>query len=232
MALDAVLAAIAAQDIEIIICLGDVAATGPQPQQVIERLKAIGCPVVMGNTDAWLLEPELKETTDTYTQRIQEIELWGAQQLSAADKEYLRTFQPTLVYPLTDGKMLLGYHGSPRSFNEQILPTTTQEELDQAFAGVHADILIGGHTHLQMLRRYRNMLLLNPGSVGLAFDPVWPFEDARNPPWGEYAIINIEGNSLNIELCRVPFDVQALIQAALTSGMPHADWWAGEWNIV
>ena len=87
VALEAVLAAITARDIEIIICLGDVAATGPQPQQVIERLRAIGCPVVMGNTDAWLLEPKLEETTDPFAQRIQDIELWGAQQLSTADKE-------------------------------------------------------------------------------------------------------------------------------------------------
>ena len=117
VALEAVLAAITARDIEIIICLGDVAATGPQPQQVIERLRAIGCPVVMGNTDAWLLEPKLEETTDPFTQRIQEIDLWGAQQLSTADKEYLSAFQPTLAYPLIDGKMLLGYHGLPRSFH-------------------------------------------------------------------------------------------------------------------
>ena len=232
VALEAVLTAIAAKDIGIIICLGDVAATGPQPQQVIERLRAIGCPVVMGNTDAWLLEPKLEETTDPFTQRIQDIDLWGAQQLSTADKEYLRAFQPTLAYPLTDGKMLLGYHGSPRSFHEQILPTTPQEELDQAFAGVHADILIGGHTHLQMFRRFRDMLVLNPGSVGLAFDPVWPLEDARNPPWGEYAVVNVEGSTLCVELCRVPFDVEAFIQAILNSGMPHAEWLANEWKAV
>ena len=50
-ALDAVLAAIESRKIKQIICPGDVAATGPQPREVIARLKQLGCPVVMGNTD-------------------------------------------------------------------------------------------------------------------------------------------------------------------------------------
>jgi predicted phosphodiesterase len=232
VAFEAVLAAIEAQNIEHIICLGDVAATGPQPQQVIERLKSMNCPVVMGNTDAWLLQPRLKETDDLYAQRMQDIELWGSQQLSTADKKYLRTFQPTVEYPLTEGKKLLGYHGSPRSFHDPILPTTPDEELDRLFEGRKADILVGGHTHTQMFRRYRDMLVLNPGSVGLPMDRVWPWDEIRNPPWAEYAIVQSEGNLLNVELHRVPFDVHAFIQALLTGGMPHAGWLAGDWNLV
>ena len=62
VALDAVLADIEALRPEQIVCLGDVAATGPQPRQAVERLRALGCPVVMGNADAWLLDPQPFET--------------------------------------------------------------------------------------------------------------------------------------------------------------------------
>lgn len=65
IALDAVLNAIAARKIQQIICLGDVAATGPQPREVIARLKQINCPVVMGNMDDWLLKPKLSADTAT-----------------------------------------------------------------------------------------------------------------------------------------------------------------------
>ena len=51
-ALDAVLAQIDAEGIERVVCLGDVATLGPQPREVIARVRALGCPVVMGNTDA------------------------------------------------------------------------------------------------------------------------------------------------------------------------------------
>ncbi len=57
VALEAVLTAISTQNITQVICLGDVASTGPQPCEVIKRLREIGCPVVMGNMDVWLLQP-------------------------------------------------------------------------------------------------------------------------------------------------------------------------------
>lgn len=230
VALDAVLADITAQQIEHIICLGDVAALGPQPREVLQQLQALGCPVVMGNTDDWLLQPKLQERSELDAQRMQDIELWGAQQLSLTDQEYIRTFQPTVEYTLGDGKALLAYHGSPRSYNEILQVTTPDAELEQAFAGFHADVMVGGHTHTQMLRRYKDGLVLNPGSVGLAMDSVSPLSEAHNPPWGEYAIVASENGRFHVELHRTPFDVQEFVRVALKSGMPHAEWFASEWS--
>ncbi len=53
-ALDAVLAALAAEPADRIVCLGDV-AVGPQPREVVARLRELNGPIVMGNADAWLL---------------------------------------------------------------------------------------------------------------------------------------------------------------------------------
>ena len=54
-ALEAALADIARQDVNATVCLGDVAELGPQPVAVIHRLRDLSIPVVMGNTDDWLL---------------------------------------------------------------------------------------------------------------------------------------------------------------------------------
>lgn len=230
VALDAALSAITAREITQIICLGDVAATGPQPREVIARLKQIGCPVVMGNTDDWLLKPELKEHDNPDKRRIQEIELWGAEQLSGEDRAYLASFQPTISYELEIGKQLLAYHGSPRSYSEHISPALPESDLDAALSGHQADIFIGGHTHMQMFRRHRRSLVLNPGSVGLAFDHAWPFDGAtRNAPWAEYAIIDTRDGELNVELHRALFDIRAFLNVTLASGMPHAEWAAADW---
>jgi predicted phosphodiesterase len=229
IALEAVLDAIATEGIEHIVCLGDVAASGPQPQQVVERLRELGCPIVMGNTDADLLNPHFEATDDTFKQYIQDIDLWCSQQLSDADKTFMHTFQPTIEYPLDDGKVLLAYHGSPRSFHERIQPITPEEQLDEAFSGSSAAIMAGGHTHMQMVRRYKDGLIINPGSVGLALDRASPLEEIHNPPWGEYAIIEVAGHKLTVELHRIPFDIQTFVQTIRTSGMPHADWLADEW---
>jgi predicted phosphodiesterase len=48
-ALEAVLADLAATQVDEIVCLGDVAATGPQPYETVAQLRALACPVVMGN---------------------------------------------------------------------------------------------------------------------------------------------------------------------------------------
>lgn len=232
VALEAILAEIAGQHIEHILCLGDVAAFGPQPLQVLARLQTLGCPVVMGNTDAELLNPQLLQPATGPTNRSQDIQRWGAQQLSEADKTYISSFQATISYPLAHGKTLLAYHGSPRSLRERLLPTTSEEDLEQAFAGYRADIMAGGHTHIQMFRRHEQMLVLNPGSVGMAMDRVSPIEEVHNPAWGEYAILNVKGNALNVELRRTPFDIDALHQAIYSSGIPHAEWLANEWKTI
>ena len=230
VALETVLAAIAQRNIDTILCLGDVAAGGPQAVEVIEQLQQLGCPVVMGNTDAKLLAIQPKQYKDQFSQMTHDIDMWCAQQLTDAHKAYIRTFQLTLTHALPHSRVLLAYHGSPRSFKELLLPTTPDEVLEEAFAGFQADIMVGGHTHMQMFRRYKDILVLNPGSVGASIDCFAPLEKVRNAPWAEYAILNTETNDLHVELFRVPFDIEKLIAITLASGMPHTEWSAGEWN--
>ena len=43
------------QKIDQIVCLGDAIQGGPQPAGVVQRLRRLNCPVVMGNADAWLI---------------------------------------------------------------------------------------------------------------------------------------------------------------------------------
>ena len=55
VALDAVLDDLACRRIIELVCLGDVAAGGPQPGEALRRLRALGGTVVRGNADDWLL---------------------------------------------------------------------------------------------------------------------------------------------------------------------------------
>lgn len=228
VALETVLADIAREAPDQIVCLGDVAADGPQPRQVLARLHALACPVVQGNTDEWLLNPQLHDVADDFWRIINDIEMWGVAQLSAEDRAFLQTFQRTVEIPLGAGKALLCYHGSPGSNEDQILATTPDEKLESMVSGYGATVLAGGHTHVPMLRRYRDKLLVNPGSVGMLF--IRQGETTYNPPWSEYALIDHSNDHLHIELRQVPLDVEAVRQAALNSDMPHAQWWAQDWK--
>ncbi len=222
VALEAVLTDIKEEHPDQIVCLGDVAAIGPQPREVIAQLKALNCSVVMGNTDVWLLNPPpLHEVTDENSRRVAEIVHWGAEQLSPADLDFLRTFQPTVEMPLGDGASLLCYHGSPHSNTDRIESTTSEDELDRMLAGFNATVMAGGHTHAQMLRRHRDVIVINPGSVS--------FQLTGHIRKAEYGLVSWQDSHLSIELRRVSLDVNAVIQAAHDSGMPHAQWWAGKY---
>lgn len=234
LALETVLADIARQGVDQTVCLGDVALAGPQPHEASQRLRAFGCPVIMGNCDAWMLDPPPPDQAkEGDAARLDDIERWSTEQLTEEDKSFFQTFQPTISLELGEGKTLLCFHGSPRSYDDIIRATTPDEELDDILAGVEADVLVGGHTHVQLFRRWQRSLLLNPGSVGLPFDGVppasGPATGLHNPAWAEYLLLTSEGRRLSVDLRRVPYALDVLLQAIRASGSPQSDWMAGDW---
>ena len=124
VALEAALADIQRRGAERIICLGDVAAGGPQPREVIQRLHDLAIPVVMGNTDQWLLNPVPIDADSEEKEQEAARDQWAAAQLTAADTELVLGYQPTLSLDFGHGFTLLCYHGSPRSFNDRIEPVS------------------------------------------------------------------------------------------------------------
>lgn len=228
IALEAVLAALAAEAVDDVVCLGDVAATGPQPSATIARLRALGCPVVLGNADAWLLDPPANPPVDSEWRRFHEIDAWCAAQLTPDDRTYLTTFQPTIELARGTDRLIC-CHGSPRSYDDQLLATTPDDDLDRLLGDLPAGttVVVTGHTHRQLLRRYRGLLLINPGSVGMAIDRVPPAQPIRPAPWAEYAVVTIDAGGLEIALRRVAID-PAAVAAIRSSGMPHAGWLIGD----
>src|SRR5262245_39696648 len=92
VALRAVLEDIRRQGVDQIVCLGDVANLGPQPNAVIETLASLGCPCIMGNHDEFLLEPQLVRTYSEIPVIVASIE-WSRNELSRDALEFVRGFQ-------------------------------------------------------------------------------------------------------------------------------------------
>ncbi|HEY5728729.1 MAG TPA: metallophosphoesterase family protein, partial [Anaerolineales bacterium] len=165
--LELVLDDIQKSNVDQIVCLGDVASLGPQPREVIARIRELQIPIIMGNHDNYLLNPELTENHHPW---MRASELWCIEQLSTEDFDFLRSFQPQLSFTLDQNITLLAFHGSLRSNEEFLYPDTPAEILEEVFAGQPAQVLIGGHTHVQMLIQHKGMTLLNPGSAGMPFE--------------------------------------------------------------
>ena len=217
------------REVDQVVCLGDVTALGPQPVEVIARLRDLACPVVMGNADAFQLDPVLDPELEGFNAKVQDIDVWGAGLLGPEDLDFMRTFQPTVEVE-AEGKGLLCFHGTPASYDEVIQSWSSPDEFDGAMGARTADLFAGGHTHFQFIRRHRSATWLNPGSVGLAYSPAWPLEEAMNASFAEYAVVDMRADGLSIDTHRVPYDVEPVIAAILDSGMPHAEEWASEWR--
>lgn len=227
VALQTVLADIEHARIDQIVCLGDVTANGPQPVEVLHRIRDRDCPVIKGNTDEWFLVPQTYDPNSEKERRLMAMLDWAMQQFSSDDIAFMRTFQSRVEIPLEGGRTLLCFHGSPQANTDVILATTPDDDLARMSADYRATVMAGGHTHTQMLRRYRDKLIINPGSVGMPFTRV-AARQVRRPPWGEYAIVDSHGENLTVEFRRVPLDVDAVVRAAHASGMPHVEVWTAE----
>jgi predicted phosphodiesterase len=226
VSLEAVLADVHRRRVDQVICLGDVAALGPQPRQVIARLQALGCRCVMGNHDLDLIDSEAAQTFEPW---LAEATAWCADQLSDDDLDCLRAFEPRIEVPLDEGVTLLCYHGSPRSAEERIWSTTPVQELERMLGGHRAAVMAGGHNHVQMVRHHRGDLIVDVGSVGQPFEEM-PFRGVpRILPCAQYAIVGRMDGVLSVELRRVPTDLDAIRRAALEGGMPGAEAWVGWW---
>ena len=226
LAFDVVEDDIQKQNVDQIVCLGDAVQGGPQPAAIVERLRRLNCPVVMGNADAWLISGE--ETADEgippeRLQKMREIRRWSLSQLTEDDRAFIASFQPTVTIPLEKDLSLLCFHGSPTSFDDVILPAAPEEDF-QKFLGAYADhFLTGGHTHAQQIRRNGNYFFFNPGSVGFAYSHNQPDDQFFADPWAEYAILTVENGQASLEFRRIPFDTKELIRIYRESGRPFAD---------
>jgi putative phosphoesterase len=227
VALNGVLEQLRHESIDQIVFLGDAVALGPQPQEVLAALRDLNCRCVLGNTDEWLRDPQPETATDETTQRLLDLFAWGREQLSGSDIEFMRTFMATQTIELDERTSLLCFHGSPHSSRDVILATTPEADLDRMLEGVVAPLLVGGHTHVQLLRAHREVTIINPGSSGAPA----VLRDGRrlHPARAEYAVLHWQAGDLRAEFRRVPLRLDRILQAARDSGMPHAEWWCSEW---
>lgn len=209
-----------------VVCLGDVAATGPQPAGVLARMKPLGWRVVRGNCDDKVLRVAAGAAEPPHDEH-EAVDHWCASVLSADDLAFVATFEPVVNVQIDDVRVCC-YHGSPHSNLDEILPGTDDHTLERWLRGQHATVYAGGHTHVQMVRRRLDTFVINPGSAGLPF--MYRADGSEvNPSWAEYALVHADGGTVGVELRRCPVDREALLASAINSEMPHREWWSSGW---
>lgn len=207
-----------------VVCLGDTTQGGTEPRQTLDRLAALGCETVLGNADDLLLDVT-SDSPEPITERLLEVREWTLSQLDSSHLEQIRAFAPVVRREL-EGMSMVFFHGSPRSYDDVLLPELGGDAAEP-FLGQDAALLAGGHTHLQWTRRLGDAIYANPGSVGISYDR------HRDPPvlrpLAEWALVTATDTSVAVEFRQAPYSLDAVRAAAARSGRPYAEEWAAQW---
>jgi predicted phosphodiesterase len=217
-----------------IVCLGDIAVLGPDPAGSIALVREHCSETVLGNVDRWLVNRlDDEELHQTRSDELRQLAGWSLDHLRPDDLAWLDSLPASQSLELREQSLLV-YHGSPRSNDEIISPTTPPGALSEMFPDPMPDIAVGGHTHIPMLRRVDRLMLANPGSVGLPGvgpgTPDLPLN--RDVAWAEYAVLDIDVLATTFAFHRIELDLVAMFNWAESTGMPAFDWWKSKWRSV
>ena len=230
IALRAVVEELDAGGIERVVCLGDVCQGGPEPETCVDLLQERGWPTVLGNADAFVLDPSTAQgSSEAVSERQLEVRQWTYERLGSSRRDVIAAYAPTISAQLGDRRDLLGCHAIPADYHSVVLPVAPEDEFRAAFGGTGADVVACGHIHLPYVRRIGASLVLNPGSVGLGYDQEQVADDVRFDAWASWVVVSSHDGRLSLDFRRTPFDAQAVADVHLSTGMPYGDEYARAW---
>jgi predicted phosphodiesterase len=158
--LEAVLAEVDDEGVDEIVVGGDT-AHGPWPAEVLDLLVERGARNVRGNADR-----EVIERSDRYGPLAR----WSADRLGERRLEVARSWPLTVELEVDGLGSVLVCHSTPTSEDPIYTRITPDAELVAIFEPIDADVVVCGHTHMQLDRRVDGIRWVNAGSVGMSYE--------------------------------------------------------------
>src|SRR5690348_14426198 len=160
-ALEAVLADVERERPDLIVFCGDV-ASGPMPAETIEVLRGLeNVRFVRGNADRGLVE---EFDGEAHGPMPGPFAGWCAQQIDREQRDFLASFEDTVTVDGVDGVgRVLFCHASPRNDMDVFTKETADDRMRTLMSGVDADVVVCGHTHMQVDRRLDRPRIVNAG---------------------------------------------------------------------
>ncbi len=212
-AFEAVLADLRLCSPDLIFHGGDLVASGASPAEIVDRIRDLGWPGVVGNTDEMLWVPESLTELANQSPKLQPL-LAAFQQMATATREALGEKRLTWLRGLpriqVHGSMAL-VHASPENLWRAPLDSASDAELESVYAPLGQPIAVYAHIHRSYIRKIPGMTVANTGSLSLSYDG-----DRR----AAYLLLDEDRPSIR----RVEYDVEKELEALSCCGLPHSDW--------
>jgi putative phosphoesterase len=166
-ALEAVLAEVERENPDVVVSCGDV-ASGPMPAETIDALRELPrARFVRGNADRGLIEEFDGKPPSAMPGPFAD---WCAKQIDREQRDFLASFEASMSIDGVDGVgRVLFCHATPRNDTDVMLTETPNDRMREHLAGVTADMVICGHTHMQFDRTVGRIRVVNAGSVGMTY---------------------------------------------------------------
>jgi len=212
-ALEAVVADLRETSPDLILHGGDLPHGGSSPAEIVDRIRELGWPGVLGNTDEMLFKPKSLKEFASESPQLQT--LWDAiEEMAAATREALGeeriAWLSGLPRILIHAPIAL-VHASPATTWRSPAHTAADAELESVYSPLGQPMAIYGHIHHSYIRMLSGMIVANTGSVSMSYD---------GDPRASYLLLDESMPSVR----RVEYDVESEIQALVRSRFPHSDW--------
>jgi len=212
-AFEAVLADLRETAPDLIFHGGDLSHAGASSVEVVDRVRDLGWPGVLGNTDELLFRPE---SLTEFGSRLPQLKsLWDViEEMAAAEREMLGeerlAWLRGLPFQQVRSPMAL-VHASPESCWRSPMPEASDADLEKVYSPLGQPVAVYAHVHRSCIRAIASTTVVNTGSVSLSHDG-----DRR----ASYLLLDDSTPAIR----RVEYDVDRELKALANCGLPHADW--------
>lgn len=195
-ALERVLEDIKKENCEKILCLGDLAMAGPEPEKTVVLIKKLydegKLELIQGNTDEMIgnFNDEIGEKVANAFPIMGAALKNDAEVLPSELKDFLKGLpkQKELIF---EGVKVLMVHGSAKKNDENVLPNLDLALVEEMFSGVDSNLIFCGHTHIPCgYQTNTKQTIVNVGSVGRPF--------TANPQ-ACYVVASLENGAFQLE---------------------------------
>jgi predicted phosphodiesterase len=155
-----------AQNVEKIVCVGDIADGKGDINRCFNILKKEKIMTILGNHDRWLLTDEMRNLK----------EATFLNELSEQSKKLLESLPLTVEFFTSHGLGLL-CHGLENNDMARVTPDDygysieVNADLQKIIKEQKYKYIINGHTHYHMVRKFQNITIINAGTLKREHEP-------------------------------------------------------------
>lgn len=198
------------ENVEHIICLGDIIGIGPYPEKCIQFLidkKDMICSIVRGNHENYLINGIPKRNHNDKNGKILNAEeigthTWNHNRLNNSQRDFIYQMKNRDIINLKGRKIVIEHYPMDSADNhKEYYSYQNAEILSELFEEKNADVYLFGHTHKEFYEVDNKKHFINPGSLGCP----------ANTHGACFGILNLEDNLISYEQIKIEYDIEKVI---------------------